>query len=196
LDEHRPKTWLDVRVWSEDDPQCRHERLALIDTGAETTDCISDEFYHELKIQNCEQAERDLMWGDDQQAVVLGRVKLYFAWAGPGGKTKPSIEKRKFYVVQDLGVPMSLSAQANEALELMEYATTLPKPGAGKNLHGPLFSRMTKAEKEQERNREEAVRDAAKVEEEQERESRAAKRRKLQNLPSQGNSNECMPSGV
>jgi hypothetical protein len=195
LDEPGPKTWLEVCVWSGDDPQCQRKQFALIDTGAET-DCISDEFYHELKIQNCEQAERDLMWGDDQRTVLLGRVKLYFAWAGSGGKQKPLIEKRKFYVVQDLGVPMSLSAQANETLKLLDYATTLPKPGVGTHLHGPLFTSMTKAEKEQERIREEAVRNAAKVEEKQEKEARAVKRRKLQNLHSQGNSSERMPSGV
>jgi hypothetical protein len=195
LDEHGPKTRLEVRVWSEDDPQCQRKQFALIDTGAET-DCISDEFYHELKIQNCEQAERDLMWGNDQRTELLGRVKLYFAWAGSGGKQKPSIKKRKFYVVQDLGVPMSLSAQANETLKLMDYATTPPEPGVGKHLYGPLFTSMTKAEKEQERIREEAVRNAAKVEEEQEKEARAAKRQKLQNLPSRGNSSERMPSGV
>ena len=102
-------------------PSRRCERLPLIDTGAESADCISDTFYHELNIGGCEPAERNLIWGNTKPVEVMGRTKLYFAWPGAGGKKDPSIDKRVFYVVPNLGVLMSLSAQANQSLKLMEY---------------------------------------------------------------------------
>ena len=101
---NQPKNRLDVLVWGVNDIERSflREIIALIDTGAET-DGISENLYADLKAQLRSNGTAELKWGNEDRVAVLGRVSLYFAWAGPGGKKKPTIKKWKLYVVRNLG---------------------------------------------------------------------------------------------
>jgi hypothetical protein len=176
---NQPKNRLEVRVWGDTDIERKDLRteLALIDSGAQT-DCISEILYYKLTAQLHIDDKAELRWGNNERVVVLGRVSLYFAWAGPGGKKMPEIKKWKFYVVRNLGVSMLFSAPTNQVLNLMEYGVADLHPTKAKTLHGPLFVKPTAAGKEEERIREAALRQKAAMEEDRERRAREEARRK------------------
>jgi hypothetical protein len=184
---NQPKNRLDVRVWGDIDIERSFLRkiLALIDTGAEA-DCISESLYNDLRAQLHNDDTAELKWGNEERMVVLGRVSLYFAWAGPGGKEKPTIKKWKFYVVRNLGVSMLFSAPTNQALNLMEYGMIDLHPTEVKILNGPLFVKAKAAEKEELRIREEALRQKAAIEDDRDQKAREEARRKTDDHPPGG----------